>query len=242
MITSKKTLQSEEEWNNEWLKWFVRYSSGNPRLGKWISSTYRVAGAEILEIGAGSARESRFLAARAKCVNCVDFSPAAINLLTKSRLPENMKVLVADASVLPFPEKAFDLSFHKGVWVLFNEDEKLELFLEEQLRVTKGVVLAIVQNARNFKQVKEADLRSVSDPLFRIRFFDPDELKNLAKKVLKKSCVSASVRVLKYGNPRLSKIFSPFGVFGDWIVSKIYRFIPWKFVECGVLEIVKCRS
>jgi SAM-dependent methyltransferase len=241
MNSSDEILRSEDDWNNQWTKWFTRYSKGNPRLGKWLSSLYSLSGATILEIGAGSGRESRFLAAIAKSVTCVDFAPEAVNLLSNSNPPPNMKALVADAAKLPFPERAFDVSFHKGVWVLFPEDHKLELLLKEQLRVTNGTVLAIVQNARNSKQVREARIKSTSDPLFRIRFFDPAELKALGSRVVDELGIAASVRVLKYGNPSMSKLLTPLGAVGDWIAAKVYRFLPWTYVECAVLEIVQKR-
>jgi hypothetical protein len=232
-------LKSPEAWNLQWEKWFLRYSQGNPRFGKWLSSRYAVSKATILEIGAGSGRESRFLSTEAKSVTCVDYSPSAVRLLANHKLPANMNVLNANAANLPFGDQYFDLTFHKGFWILFDSDAELELLLREQLRVSRKITLAAVQNGLNIKQVQDAGAKAEADPLFRFRFFIPSEIDSLARKVVSDLGIDAHIQILKYGAPSLSRTFSPLGVLGDKFVNKIYKFLPWSFVECVVLEITK---
>ena len=238
MSTDPSMLRSAEEWNSQWRKWFDRYSQGNPRLGKWLRASYAVRRANTLEIGAGSGRESLFLSAVADSVTCADFAPEAVELLKNSGLPPNMQAVRADAARLPFHDEAFDLTFHKGVWVLFSENALLSAFLREQLRVTKRIALAIVQNSRNRTQVAEAHARALTDPLFNIRFFDPDELSDIARDVVFGIGRKATIRVVKYGNPSLSRYLGFLGSCGEWLCAKSYRFLPWRCVECAVLEIV----
>ena len=230
-------LTSVNDWNTQWEKWFTRYAQGNPRLGKWLGTTYPAAEGKILEIGAGSARDSRFLASTAQSVTCVDFSPEVVRLLVNSQPPENMTFFQADAANLPFPERAFDVTFHKGVWVLFSDNAILKSFLREQLRVTNRVALAIVQNARNTARVAETQARAAEDPLFNIRFFDPAELADLGRDVVADMGIHAKLRIVKYGNPSLSQYLAPLGALGDWFAAKLYALLPWSCVECVVLEI-----
>jgi SAM-dependent methyltransferase len=237
MIMEQSLLNSKEEWNSQWKKWFARYSKGNPRLGKWLVEKYPILESKTLEIGAGSGRESLYLASFAKSVTCVDFAPEAVSLLKNSGLPENVSALQADASNLPFPDLNFDLTFHKGVWVLFSDNLRIQDFLREQLRVTNKIALAIVQNSLNTRQVKEAKEKAKSDPLFNIRFFDPQELEDIGETVIRELGDKFRIRVLKYGNPNLSKRLAWLGRFGEIMSSKIYKYLPWSCIECAVLEI-----
>lgn len=232
-------LKSPEAWNLQWEKWFYKYSQGNPRFGKWLLSRYDVSKATILEIGAGSGRESRFLSTEARSVTCLDYSPSAVRLLANHKLPANMNVVNANAADLPFGDQYFDLTFHKGFWILFDSNAQLELLLREQLRVSRKIALAAVQNGLNTKQVEDAGAKAEADPLFRFRFFNPSEIDCLARKVVTDLGIDAHVRIFKYGAPSLSRVFSPFGFLGDKFVNKIYRFLPWNYVECVVVEITK---
>jgi ubiquinone/menaquinone biosynthesis C-methylase UbiE len=227
-------LRTPSEWNAEWQKWFAIYSKGNPRLGKWIKASYPIHNARILEIAAGSGRESRYLAKYSKEATCVDFSPEAVFHLGKSGLPNNMSVAQADAFELNFPDQHFDLTFHKGFWILFSENSDIEKLLAEQFRVTKKTMLAIVQNGLNLKQVAEAHKKAEYDPLFMFRFFEPNELLNLSKKTLGEK---ASVRIRKYGMPSLSKRISFLGSSIESLETRIYSLLPWTNIECAVLEI-----
>lgn len=233
---TKIGLQAPESWDGEWGKWFARYSQGSPRLGTWIASRYPLKGRSTLEIGAGSGRESRFLARTAESVTCADFAPEAVRLLTASMLPPNMKSVHADAFHLPFPDNSFDLTFHKGVWILFLKNKDLELLLQEQLRVTRWCALAATQNAMNAPQVSYARKQAELDPLFQIRFFYPRELHNLAQAVLGSIPRKATYQVLKYGAPTLSKRLGG-GRIASFLVNASYPLLPWSWVECAVLEI-----
>jgi SAM-dependent methyltransferase len=239
MNSEPNMLRSPEEWNSQWEKWFNRYSQGNPRLGKWLASKYNISKATILEIGAGSGRESRFLSQRAKSVTCADFAPLAVRLLADSNLPPNMNAVEADAYNLPFSDKLFDLTFHKGFWILFDNNEKVEHLLREQLRVTRNVVSAIVQNSLNLKQVSKANAMAQNDSLFCFRFFRPNELEQLAWKVVSECGINAKIRILKYGSPSLSRALIPFGALGDSLASKFYTYLPWSLIECAALEIIR---
>lgn len=239
MSKKSSVLRSPDDWDQQWKKWFSRYSKGNPRLGKWIRATYSIRGKKVLEIGGASGRESRWLAAVAESVTCVDFAPQAISLLASSELPANMAVLQADANNLPFPDGAFDLSFHKGVWILFEDDQQLAALLREQLRVTRTTALAIVQNTLNTKQVSEAKAKSQKDALFAFRFFTPHELRQLAEKVVADCHMNARIRLRKFGTPSLNRLCGVLGVFGDRIAPFLYRWLPWSQIECVVLEVVR---
>src|SRR5690606_25285950 len=99
-------LTRKEEWDREWGKWYARYSKGFPRIGTWIELNYPVENMDILEIGAGSARESLYLARRAKSVTCTDFSDGVINAIQAGGLPQNVQAVVRDGFELGFPAQS----------------------------------------------------------------------------------------------------------------------------------------
>ncbi|NCA26499.1 MAG: class I SAM-dependent methyltransferase [Methylophilaceae bacterium] len=242
MNQESRVLKSPEDWNIQWNKWFGSYSKGNPRLGKWLHLSYPLKQSTVLEIGAGSGRESRYLATIARSVTCVDFSPDAVNHLSASGLPPNMVSLQANAMCLPFKDACFDLTFHKGVWILFSNDQEIILLLREQLRVTRNLALAVVQNALNKKQIREAEVKARTDPLFRFRFFSPYELQLIAERALLSTDIKTKIRIRKYGSPILSQWLSPLGELGKRIAAKVYCCLPWSQIECAVLEITLKRN
>ncbi len=204
-------LESPEAWDAEWSKWFARYSQGTPRLGMWLASRYDLAGMDILEIGAGSGRESRFLARTARSVTCVDFSPAATLALRASGPPQNLRALTMDAMRMDFPDAAFDFSFHKGFWSCFGSDGEAARLFREQLRVTKNTLLAIVHNATNAAMVRTFEQKAAGgDNLYRLRFFQPEGLLALAREGLSAAGVRGDIRVGKFGG-------------ADWMHRGLFR-------------------
>ncbi|MBE2181067.1 MAG: class I SAM-dependent methyltransferase [Chthoniobacterales bacterium] len=194
-------LNSAESWNAEWEKWFARYSRGTPRLGMWLAWSQKVDGRDTLELGAGSGRESRFLAARARSVTCVDFSSGAMDALRESRPPLNLRACTMDARNLDFPDGAFDLSFHKGFWSCFGDDDDVALLFAEQLRVTRGTLLALVHNAANSKMHEMFRRKAGTDKLYQVRFYQPEELMTIARSGLADAGIDAAVRIRGFGGP-----------------------------------------
>ncbi len=237
-------LTRKEEWDKEWQKWYARYSKGFPRIGTWIEINYPLAGLEILEIGAGSARESMYLARRAKSVTCTDFSESVIKSIRSSNPPRNVIATPKDAFQLGFPSQSFDITFHKGFWILFEDQDIARLF-REQLRVTTGLLLALVHNSRNKHMVEDFACRGQEDPLFQVRFFDPAVLSSFLLKEMSAAGYSGKIRVRKFGGVnwlfkyRLPSILSSIR---NRLASMLYQLLPWSHVESIVIEIRLTKS
>jgi ubiquinone/menaquinone biosynthesis C-methylase UbiE len=102
-------------------------------------------GKKILEVGAGSARDSFDLAALGAEVFTLDYAPSSIKVICKlNEECDNPTIPVGgDAFALPFADGTFDLVFHQGLIEHFREEEGI---LSENARVTKsgGYVIADV--------------------------------------------------------------------------------------------------
>jgi 2-polyprenyl-3-methyl-5-hydroxy-6-metoxy-1,4-benzoquinol methylase len=72
-------------------------------------------GARVLDVGCGSGRWARYLAARAACVDAVDPSQAALVAARTTAALPNVRVVQASVSSLPYAEGSFDLVASVGV-------------------------------------------------------------------------------------------------------------------------------
>jgi SAM-dependent methyltransferase len=233
-------LKTSQSWDAEWGKWFTRYSRGTPRLGMWLAWTFDIAGRDTLELGAGSGRESRFLARSARTATCVDFSSAAMEALRADSPPENLRACTMDARNLDFPDAAFDLSFHKGFWSCFSEDADVLQLFAEQLRVTRGTLLALVHNGANVAMRELFRQKAAEDKLYQIRFYDPQELDDLARRGLMEAKVKADLRISGFGGPGWMHR-GPFAHCGPAVqgllAASAYRRLPLSRAESLVLEV-----
>ena len=116
-----------------------------------------VAGALVLEVGAGSGRDTLRLA-RAGAVGVVlDYSPASLALVREQarRLGLTVHLVQADALAMPFREGAFDVVFHQGLLEHFRDPRPL---LAENARVTcRGgrVVVDVPQTFHLYTAMKQ---------------------------------------------------------------------------------------
>jgi ubiquinone/menaquinone biosynthesis C-methylase UbiE len=94
-----------------------------------------------------------------------------------------------DAFNLSYSDKSFDLSFHNGLWVYYNEEE-IDRLLKEQIRVTKHRVITIVHNDHNisFKEYFRTKIET-GDDLFNIKFYQVNEI----KRILERQCKNVIV-------------------------------------------------
>ena len=233
-------LKTSDQWDGEWNKWYQIYAKGTPRIGAWIKTNYTKITDNILEIASGSARESRYLAPFCHSISGCDYSPAATALVSAHQPPPNLKASTMDAFALQFPDKTFDLSFHKGFWVLISDDEDIKKLFREQLRVTKRTLLIFVQNGYNERQKQAFRSKAQSDPLFQTRFFHPADLRDMLVKELHGSATPGSVRLKKFGGSNaLFKFPCPnrLANLRDRLASLLYQCLPWSLVECAVLEV-----
>ncbi len=227
--------ESKKEWNSLWEKYLAVYLKAPPRLGYWISS-YFPPPLSVLEIAAGSACDSLFLARQGYRTLATDNNEWVVEKVSEkfSHLSD-FTYLVENAFSFSFPDRVVDLSFSNGFWVLFSDDELLRSLAREQARVTGKYMVVVVHNIENKKLVNTFKEKAVSDPLYDVRFFSREEL----VEIIKTSGIPArSIRVEKFGgivdvffNPRIKGVYNPFSSLAPRVIPRLYRFLPWNRVE-----------
>lgn len=241
-------MEQTGDWDSAWQFWFERYARGMPLIGIWLERNYCGTGrcGDVLEIACGSARESLYLLPRARRVVGIDASSVVIEKLNAVGHPTHFEARVGDAFHTGFADAEFDLTFHKGFWILFESDNAILDLLTEQLRVTRCTALALVHNAANLKMRREFADKAKSDPLlYSVRFFAPHELRRIACQALERLNLTGRIRILKQGGVALPFMRgrSPAAHRRvEWLRSMVYRFMPWSKVQNVVLEIEVDRS
>ncbi len=91
------------------------------------------SGLKVLEVGAGSGRDSDDIASQGGTVVTLDYSEEALSLMRDS-LKSPIQIVCGDARAIPFDDETFDLVFHQGLLEHFRDPRVL---LEENNRVLK---------------------------------------------------------------------------------------------------------
>lgn len=217
-------------WEDAWVRHLEQYLSTPPRAGLWLAARFPLAAWRVLELAGGSCRDSRYLAEQGVAAIGSDFDQKTLDYLAR-RYPASPLVLQReDASALSLADGAVDLSMHNGFWVLFGDDAKLVQLLREQARVTRRVLVALVHNADNPRVVAAFARKAQADPLYDIRFFRRGELPAL---VAAAGLRPRAVRLEKFGGPvdRLLALPGAAGRAARWAVPRLYRWLPWRWVE-----------
>jgi len=110
------------------------YSTGG-RLAREIQRDGPVAGRRVLEVGAGSGRDTLELAHAGAIAEVLDYSPASLDLVRRQAREQGLEVglVRADALAMPFRDGAFDVVFHQGLLEHFRDPRPL---LAEGARIT----------------------------------------------------------------------------------------------------------
>jgi SAM-dependent methyltransferase len=188
MTISKSPIgvSSQTQWNEKWPQLFEHYQQ-DTRHAYYVNAFLSHAEGRVLEIGAGSFRDMALL--NRLGVDCwgTDFSQTAVGLARKHFPELSEKIFQGNAFELEdIADAAFDLTFHNGLWVLFNSDEEVLKLATAQARVSRHTIIATVHNAHNHAFVEYFAKLAVSDPLYRIRFFAVEEMRGLLLKVCRK--------------------------------------------------------
>ena len=111
------------------------YSTGG-RLAREIAREGPVAGRTVLEVGAGSGRDSLALARDGAIAIVLDYSPASLRLVQQQArsLGVPVHLVHADALAMPFRDGAIDVVFHQGLLEHFRDPLPL---LRENARITR---------------------------------------------------------------------------------------------------------
>lgn len=179
-------ITGKDQWDDKWSSIFHHYQQ-DLRHGYYINAFVNYPTARVLEIGAGSFRDMALL--NRLGVNCdgTDFSNASVEM-ARGLFPDlSGKIFQSDAFDFKYiNDQSYDVSFHNGLWVLFHHNSDLVKLLQEQARISKSFLIATVHNAHNKSFVEYFNKLSVDDALYRIRFFEIDEMTDLLLKVCRK--------------------------------------------------------
>ena len=138
------TLQNWDEfWNRK--RHVENVYANVERIIENLKKVTELRDKKVLEVGAGTARDSFALINEGATVYVLDYSPQAIeiiNALNKNREKQIYPIL-ADAFSIPVPDNTFDIVFHQGLLEHFHEPMPLLL---ENVRVLKngGILLVDV--------------------------------------------------------------------------------------------------
>jgi ubiquinone/menaquinone biosynthesis C-methylase UbiE len=134
-------------WENFWdeKKDIHEVYSNSDRVVRNLSKIVDLKGKKILEVGAGTGRDSFPLVERGAEVFQLDYS---INsLMIMKRLADEDKISVSilggDTFCLPFHDETFDIVFHQGLLEHFRP-KQAEALLKENIRILKKDGLLLV--------------------------------------------------------------------------------------------------
>lgn len=234
-----------EFWSKAWIRHIEGYLNATPRAGIFIKNYFK-SNKKVLEIAGGSCRDSRYLANNNFDATGSDFDENTLKYLQQQRFPNDiLKYSKENAFSLSFKENSFDLIFHNGFFVLFD-DRQIISMLKEQERVSKRFIVIFVHNRENKKLVEVFQKKSTNDDLYKIRFFDKNEI----VKIVENSAIKyKKIDILKFGGifdafyrkkikKTIPNILYPVR---EWIVPKLYQFQKWEDTEriCCIIELDK---
>ncbi|MCL2101763.1 MAG: methyltransferase domain-containing protein [Fibromonadales bacterium] len=125
-------------WNEFWnrKKDLKKVYPSSPSVLKAILGMGPVNGLKILEVGAGTGRDSLELAKAGAQVFILDYSEESLKIARELAMlaPENLHLVQGDAFNAPFPSETFDIVFHQGLAEHFKNPLPL---LKENARLLK---------------------------------------------------------------------------------------------------------
>jgi len=195
-INNKSKLISDADWDLKWPDIFEHYQN-DLRHAQYIQALKNKNENCLLEIAAGSFRDMAALNKWGIECNGMDFSAESV-MLAKKQFPSlSNKIHQMDGFNFNFVDKKFDLTYHNGFWVLFN-DSDIDLLAKEQARISKYRMIATVHNAHNIQFKNYFKMKAENDSLYRIRFFYEEEMRNIMSKVCSKVTVVPVGKGKKY--------------------------------------------
>ncbi len=110
------------------------------RLVSYLVGRLDVRGRRILEVGAGTGRDSLELAERGAEVWTLDYSDESLALIRQAG-GEQLQIVCGDALALPFRDESFDIVFHQGLLEHFRQP--LDLLAENHRVLRRGGFLLV---------------------------------------------------------------------------------------------------
>lgn len=140
-------------WDKFWVEKqeFKEVYSNSDRVVRNLMRVMDVKGKRILEVGAGTGRDSLPLIERGAEIYQLDYSEPALKIMKRIADENKMdvKILGGDTFHLPFQDGTFDVVFHQGLLEHFRVPEA-EALLKENIRVLKSGGLLLVDVPQRF--------------------------------------------------------------------------------------------
>jgi len=128
--------------------------SNEDRIINQLASACPIEGQRILEVGAGSGRDSVRLVNMGGKVFVLDYAEGSLAVVKREALAAGVEVYLVcgDATGMPFKDTCFDVLFHQGLMEHFRNPSRL---LDENRRVLRkgGIVLVDVPQRYNIYTV-----------------------------------------------------------------------------------------
>ena len=226
-----------DAWPELWRKHLDQYLAKPPRTGFWMNAHFGRRARSFLELGCGSGRDALYLSGQGHRVVGTDLDAETLEELNRRFGRDGMSFEPADATELQFGEDAFDVVYHNGLWVLFDDDAFIGKLLKEQMRVARRYAVILVHNAENEELVTRFRRRAHEDDLYDIRFFHRTELRSLVEKA---GVDPDRIQMLKFGGrwdllyqaKRVKRIIpNVFWPVRHRAVPHLYRLEDWTRVE-----------
>jgi SAM-dependent methyltransferase len=155
-----RRVSTLEHWESYWRghsRIEETYSTGD-RLAREVLADGPVAGQPVLEVGAGSGRDTLALVRAGATAVVLDYSPASLEIVRRQAREQGLGVHLvrADALAMPFRDGAFQVVFHQGLLEHFRDPMPL---LRENGRVTRPggrVVVDVPQTVHPYTLMKQA--------------------------------------------------------------------------------------
>jgi SAM-dependent methyltransferase len=110
------------------------------RLVEFLLSRLDVKGKRVLEVGAGTGRDSLALAKAGAHVVTIDYSDQSLRII-RDVAGSELGIVCGDALSLPFADRSFDIVFHQGLLEHFRRP--LELLCENHRVLCPGGYLLV---------------------------------------------------------------------------------------------------
>lgn len=134
----KEKTSTKENWENFWKEKqeIQEVYSNEDRIYLNLVQVADIKGKKILEVGAGSGRDSFQLAREMGVVYVLDYSPQALSIVKNLKLANDAPIhlIQGDALQIPLPDASLDIVFHQGLMEHFKDPMPL---LREHFRVLK---------------------------------------------------------------------------------------------------------
>lgn len=136
---------SKDRWDRYWDKKQDTSStySNEGRIIESLAPLTELVGSRILEVGAGTGRDSVDLAREGAEVHVLDYSRPSLSIIRRMARSRQVTLhcVEADGLIAPFRGETFDIVFHQGLLEHFRDPRPL---LRENLRILKPGGLLLV--------------------------------------------------------------------------------------------------